>query len=322
MKAKVSIIVPIYNVERYINRCIDSIINQTYKNIEIILVDDESPDNCGKICDNYAKKNEKIKTYHKKNGGLSDARNYGLKFATGKYIAYVDSDDWIEPNMIEILVNNLEKSQADIAMCGTKVVNEDSIFYNKWYDEDKILNKNEGLTALLENRIITSHAWNKIYKKEIIQKVPWPKGRLYEDIHIMHKIFKLCKKIAISKEYLYNYYQRDNSICNNKILLNEFEYVDAFLERYVDMKDDSIVYKKICYTQMGIAISNFFMRNSFSKDDKNKYKEKLKEYLKMLKKVQLFSNKYLSMKEILTVIFVLIFKTYSNRIYLFFKNNK
>lgn len=319
MKVKVSIIVPVYKVEKYLNRCVDSIINQTYKNIEIILVDDESPDNCGKMCEKYAKKDQRIKTYHKKNGGLSDARNYGLKYAKGEYIAYVDSDDYIEPKMIEILVNAIEKNNADIAMCGTKVVGDYSTYNNKWFDNDLVLNKEEALKALLENRIITSHAWNKLYRKEIIKKYPWPKGRLYEDIRIMHNVFKSCQKIAICKEYLYDYYQREDSICNNKNLANEFEYVDAFITRYEDIKNDSKEYEEICYAQACIAISNFLMRNNLSKEDKNKYASTINAYLQMLKKIKVWKNKNLGKKEKLIIKFTLLFKTNSNKIYLLLK---
>ena len=114
----ISVIVPVYKVEQYLPQCIESIINQTYRNLEIILIDDGSPDNCGKICEEYAQKDKRIKVFHKKNGGLSDARNYGIARASGEYLAFVDSDDWIEPDMYEVLVNWIEDHQTDIVSCG------------------------------------------------------------------------------------------------------------------------------------------------------------------------------------------------------------
>ena len=127
----ISIIVPIYNVEKYLKKCIDSIINQTYKNLEIILVDDGSPDNCGKICDEYAKKDNRIKVIHKENGGVSSARNVGVENATGEYIGFVDSDDYIEKDMYEVLINNLKKENADISIISNYEVYKNKIIENK-----------------------------------------------------------------------------------------------------------------------------------------------------------------------------------------------
>ena len=144
--SKISIIVPIYNVEKYLRKCIDSILNQSYDNLQIILVDDGSPDNCPKICDEYLNKDNRIQVIHKSNGGLSSARNAGIKVANGKYIAFIDSDDYIELNMIEKLVNAIEKSNADLCICGIRWVNKDGTLFTKVakspiknivYDDDK-----------------------------------------------------------------------------------------------------------------------------------------------------------------------------------------
>ncbi len=317
----VSVIVPIYKVEKYLEKCINSIISQTYKNIEIILVDDGSPDNCGKICDNYAKKDKRIKTFHKKNGGLSDARNYGLKKSIGEYILFVDSDDWIDPEMVEILVNSLEKNNTDISICGIKLIKNNDVEYLKWFKEDTILQKEEALKMLLENKVITNHAWNKLYRKEIIEKTPFPKGKLYEDARIMHNVFLNCNSVSITKEYLYNYLIRDTSISGVNKIENNLDYIDAFIKRYEDMKDISQEYKEICYYQICNIIGIVFTNYVFTEEDKNIYKEKLESYMTYIKKGSKSIKKYADKKEKLRILFVKIFKYNAAKIKVALKEN-
>lgn len=322
MEKLVSIIIPVYNVEKYLNRCVDSVINQTYKNIEVLLIDDGSSDSCGKMCDDYAKENKNIKSFHKKNGGLSDARNYGLKKAQGQYIYFLDSDDWIEPKTIEILVKKIESDKADIAVGGIKTVGDFSSYENLWYNQDLVLSKDEALNDLLENKYMASHACNKLFTKELISKHPFPKGKIYEDIRIMHNIFLDCEKITITKEYLYNYYQREESISNNHNLKKDFEYIEAFSERYNDIKKIANNYADLCYYQIGYAIANVFLHNSFEKEDKENYKEEISKCLIFLKskKIKQLMKKYGDKKQNYYIKFVKIFKTKSRKIYLFVKS--
>lgn len=322
MEKLVSVIVPIYKVEKYLEKCLDSIIKQTYKNTEIILVDDGSPDKCGEICDTYINKDNRIKVFHKKNGGLSDARNYGLKKSIGEYILFVDSDDSIEPKMIETLVNTLEKNKSDISMCGFKIIQNDTSKHNQWFDQDTVLSKEEALKLLLENRIITSHAWNKLYKRNIIEKFPFPEGKLYEDVRIMHKVFMSCNSIAITKEYLYNYFLHSTSIVVVDKIANKFEYIDAFIQRYEEMKDISKEYQEICYCQICCVIAVVFTTRIFSDEEKKKYKEKLEEYLMYLKNGKISIKKFASKKEKLKIMFVKIFKYNSAKKYLFLRKIK
>ena len=321
MEKLVSIIVPVYKVEKYLRRCIDSVLNQTYKNIEVILVDDGSPDKCGKICDEYAKDNKRVKVFHKKNGGLSDARNYGLKKAQGQYIYFLDSDDWIETNTIAILAEKIIKTKADIAVGGIKTVGDYSSYNNLWYDKDLILNHDEAIQALLENKFMASHACNKLFKREVIKKFSFPKGLLYEDIYIMHKIFLHCEKVAITKEYLYDYYQREDSISNQHSIKNDFEYINAFAQRYQDMKDISSIYDEICYYQLGYAIANTFLHNCFTKTDRKIYKMEINKCLAFLKskKLKKIMQKKNNQKQNMYIKFVQIFKIHSRKTYLLLK---
>ncbi len=218
----VSVIVPIYKVEAYLEKCIKSIQNQTYTDLEIILVDDGSPDRCGAICDRYAEEDARIKVIHKENGGLSDARNKGLDIAAGEYILFVDSDDYIHPQMVEMLLEQLQTTDADIAVCRFKQVqeNEEVRF------EDFISGRTEGTSvkelevfegqAIVENlqykNLLTVVAWNKLYKAELFEKLRYPKGRIHEDEFLIHHILHLCKKTVYIETELYYYLQRTGSI--------------------------------------------------------------------------------------------------------------
>ena len=210
MDKLISVIVPIYNVENYLVRCIESIINQTYSNLEIILVDDGSPDKCSIICDEYAKKDSRIKVIHKKNGGLSDARNAGLDIATGEYIGFVDSDDYIDKNMYKEMINELIEKNADIVSCAIN---------NIYSDRTEIINIDEeiydaelALKNLILGKNINQTVWNKLYKKEVIGNILFEKGKINEDEFWTYRILANSKKIITLNKPLYSYLHRASSI--------------------------------------------------------------------------------------------------------------
>ncbi len=209
----ISVIVPVYNVEKYLARCIDSILVQTYKNIEILLIDDGALDNSGNICDEYEKKDMRVKVIHKKNGGLSDARNCGIENATGDFLSFIDSDDWIEPEFLETLYNSLKENNADISVVGI----------NKFYDDGRVVEEicppvgcvddTTQRCMLLERYMVYSVvAWNKLYKKEMFDEIRYPKGYIHEDEYVAHKLMYKAERVCFSDRPLYNYYQRTNSI--------------------------------------------------------------------------------------------------------------
>lgn len=214
---KISIIVPVYKVEQYLERCVNSLTNQTYKNIEIILVDDGSPDQCPQMCDNYANSDSRIKVIHKKNGGLSDARNAGLDAATGEYIAFVDSDDWVEPDFIEQLYVNAKKEDADISIIGCTLVWDDG--RKKTVSKDKgyyVFDQEKAIREMLAQRKFGCMVCQKMYRKQIFDTVRFPVGKLYEDVAVSMPTFLKAKKVVVSGNYGYNYYQRNDSIVNSK----------------------------------------------------------------------------------------------------------
>lgn len=211
----ISVIVPVYNVEKYLNRCVDSIVNQTYKNLEIILVDDGSLDNCGKMCDEYAEKDSRIKVIHKQNGGLSDARNVGTSAAKGKYLTYIDSDDFVTKDYCEFLYNNIKKSEADISICKHYIMFEDGSKINTGTSKKYLMNKEEAFMKLLYSDDLDVSAWAKLYKRDIMENIFFPKDRLYEDSATTYKLIDKCKRIVFESEPKYIYAVRKNSITTN-----------------------------------------------------------------------------------------------------------
>ena len=234
----ISVIVPIYNVEEYLNRCVESLVNQTYKNLEIILVDDGSPDNCPQMCDDWAKKDSRIKVVHKKNGGLSDARNAGLRIATGEYIAFVDSDDWIERCYIEALYRAAADNDAELSACDVRFVpdGEEPESVNCSDDLPKVFNAEEALSQLIKGEGFRAVAWNKLYSREILENEFFEVGKYHEDEFFTYRIIDKCEKLSYVNIPLYNYRQREGSIMqakNDKHL----DALDAGAERLVFLKE-------------------------------------------------------------------------------------
>ena len=214
MEKLISIVLPIYNVEKYIEKCMDSVLNQTYKNIEVILVDDGSPDRCPKICEEYAKKDNRIKVVHKENGGLSDARNAGIKVANGEYITFIDSDDYVDEDYVEFLYNNIEKTNADIAIGAHRVLYDSGKVIEKATHENSVLKPKEVLERILYDDGIDLSAWGKLYKISLFDDIKFPKGRLFEDSATTYMLVDKAKKIAVNSESKYNYIIRKDSISN------------------------------------------------------------------------------------------------------------
>ena len=216
----ISIIVPIYNVEMYIKRCIDSIINQSYQNLEIILVDDGSPDKCGAICDEYAAKDNRVKVIHKQNGGLADARNVGIGISTGEYVMFVDSDDWLETEACEKAINMASKFKADIVVFEMTLV----------YDNGKKIKRNKGIISVSPSRAecmkallykipesgIFNNVCNKMFVRSLFDGIFFPTNKVAEDHGVIYRLIHKANKICVIDECLYNYYQRNGSISHNE----------------------------------------------------------------------------------------------------------
>ena len=229
----ISIIIPVYKVEKYLEKCIESVLKQTYTNLQIILVDDGSPDNCGKICDEYAKKDLRIEVIHKVNGGLSDARNVGIAKTKGKYIGFVDSDYYIKEDMYEILINLIKEYDADVSICNLYDVIDGKEYIRNNENGIQEYSRLEILKEVLLDKNIQSYAWNKLYKKELFDEIKYPIGKKYEDIGTTFYVFEKCNKIVVTSKPEYYYLKRSDSLVNNVTESTVLDYTDIIIQRYL-----------------------------------------------------------------------------------------
>ena len=232
---KISIIIPVYNTEKYLKQCIESVINQSYQNMEIILVDDGSTDSSGDICERFEKEDTRIIVFHQNNKGLSAARNKGLKHAKGEYILFLDSDDYISKNMLEKLCNCLEDTKSDMAMCGIQYIDSEGreIREKRSYKfEKKILTEDDFWKIYIKGgHTECVVAWNKLYTRTALKNIQYPIGKVREDEFVIHKIVNNCKRIATTPERLIYYRQSESSIMANKTQKRELDYVEACYDR-------------------------------------------------------------------------------------------
>lgn len=224
-KELVSIVVPVYNVEKYLKKCVESIINQTYKNLEIVLVDDGSTDNSGKICDDYSISDERVKVIHKQNGGLSDARNVGIDNSTGKYITFVDSDDTIENDYVEYLYSLLKKYKTKLSICNYNVISKDKIIPYIIEEKEMKMNKICALKELLCERLFSVSSCAKLYDIKLFKNVRFPVGKLCEDNGTTYKLIEKCDCISYGSKSKYNYYKRENSIMTSNFNERKFDLI-------------------------------------------------------------------------------------------------
>lgn len=281
---KVSVIVPIYNVEKYLPRCIESLINQTFKDIELILINDGSPDNCGRICDEYALMDNRLKVFHKNNGGLSDARNYGLKESNGEYIMFIDSDDWCEPMMIENLYNRVILDSSDLVIFGYFIDYTKNNFSlerrledNNYYS-DNIQISNAILK--LDQRGMFNCVWNKFYKKQIIKGINLDfevDGMPGEDLLFNSIYFRNIKAISFIDNTYYHYMRQDEDTLVSKYSPNLYKQIQRFNNARKDLYDFYEMYSSeytVCYANTFIAYISSCIPNIFRENCEMSIKEK------------------------------------------------
>lgn len=278
-KKLVSVIIPAYNIEKYIGRCLDSVLSQIYENLEIIIVDDGSSDGTGNILDDYEKRDSRIKVIHKENGGVSSARNKGLDMAVGDYIGFVDGDDIIAPEMYETLVKLLEEEDADIAHCGYQMVFPDRVDYYYNTGKRKVQTTKEGLKDLLLGEIIEPGLVNKLYKKSVIKNHRLDETvKINEDLLMNYQVFKDSKKSVYYDITPYSYMIRKSSATASNALSIKREDSLRVLKQIEDNCTDeelkAIAYRRYIYLLMVICRDNV--------EDK-KYGEYQKKQRKQLK---------------------------------------
>ncbi|MFA7127357.1 MAG: glycosyltransferase [Bacilli bacterium] len=293
-----SIIVPVYNVEKYIHQCIDSILAQTFTDYELILVDDGSPDRCGKICDDYAKKDNRIVVLHKNNGGVSDARNAGLNVARGEYIGFIDGDDYITHDMYEKLLYACIDNNADMSTCGRHNVYENKITPRFSFEGSLVWSSKEAMERLLTRDNIGSSVCDKLFNRKLFEKMRFPLDQYYEDIIIMPQLLFVANKIVHIGESKYYYNRRPDSFTKETFTAKRMHLLDAYqevlefvVEKYPDLQPQAqgLYYSKVL----------FLLHMMQSKETKIQFRS---EY-KMVKQLVLsnvwpmISNKYLSGKD-------------------------
>lgn len=242
MKPLVSVIVPVYKVEDCLIRCLDSLCRQTLRDIEIILVDDASPDRCGAICDEYAARDSRIRVFHIEHSGLSGARNFGIRKALdidSKYIAFVDSDDWLEKDMYEVLVDTIEKSKSDVAICAFyyeyRKKRIKSMAIDKQFNNRLDIIKAQMKEAYVDEDVV----WNKLFKKECFAVARFPQGRVFEEHSTLYRIFSETDAVITISQPLYHYWVREGSISQTHSIQNLVDFWIAYKERYEFFKGDN-----------------------------------------------------------------------------------
>ena len=282
-KNTVSIIVPVYNTEKYLKRCVDSILAQTYTDIEVLLIDDGSTDNSGKICDEFAMLDDRVKTIHKQNGGVSDARNNGISHASGKRICFVDSDDMISPRYVEVLKELADKSGCPIAQCDCLRFSECSEIPTESF---------EGLNSYIIDSISVANnmslsviVWNKIYDIKLFDNFLFPVGRIHEDLATTYKLIEKSGKICITDAKLYYYYVNPSGITGSKIKINKLDLIKAYLEQYDYFSRDER-YKTARFKAANNIVATFAYLSACPEDRYEDYAEFIKELNIMYREVR------------------------------------
>lgn len=222
----VSIILPIFNVESYLPKCMDTLLSQTYQNIELLLVDDGSAISCSKLCDNYSRVDSRIRVFHKENGGLSDARNFGMNYAEGDYIIFVDPDDYVDADYVEYLINLIKKYDCKMSICQYRRKRGNGVIENPRYVKEKVLSTTESLENLLYRKGIEQSAYAKCYHKSLFKNIKYPKGKIYEDIGTTYALILQCDRIAVGSECKYTYIFHENSIMNEIFNKRQFDMIE------------------------------------------------------------------------------------------------
>lgn len=305
---KLSVIVPVYNVEKYLEKCIDSILRQTFTEFELILVNDGSTDKSGLICEEYVKLDKRVKVIHKNNGGLSSARNAGLDIANGEYIGFIDSDDYIDPNMLNQMYITAKNYNADIVSCRFLRINENEqedikVLQStevRVYDSYKALE--EYLSYKDENlKDIHTVVWNKIYKRHLFNNIKFPEGKIFEDGYVTYRLIHEANQIAVLNNIYYYYVQRSNSIMKK---INPIQLLNTY-------DDWCLIYRFLMLNYPNLAslaanryikkcINLYIQLNSFeiSEKDRKRYKVKIekdlnKDYTSLMKMKVGLKNKFI-----------------------------
>lgn len=284
MEPLISIIVPVYNVEAYLERCVDSLRNQTYRNLELILVDDGSPDRCPGICDSLAEADDRIRVIHQENAGLSGARNTGINAAKGEYLAFVDSDDYVAENFIEALYTVIQESGCAVSQCRFSYVRGESLKADvcpkggwKEYRDEELMAQLYGPEEEATYFVV---AWNKLYKRELFEQIRYPQGRIHEDEATTYRLFHEGKSLAFLDSALYGYYTENTGSITAVFSRKRLQWLQAHEERIEFFQKNG--YEKLlpaAYRKLCDVCITFYYRCTENVEDGKAIQMELKEQL-------------------------------------------
>lgn len=273
----VSIIVPVYKVEPYLCRCLDSIVGQTYRDLEIILVDDGSPDNCGAICDEYAARDKRLRVIHKENGGVASARNAGLDIATGDYIGWVDSDDWVEPDMFQTMLTAAETHKADIVICGRIESYPDHSISVGWR-KTEVLDQKQAMAQMVEDDVVKSYLWDKLWQRRLFEGIRFSDLEVYEDMAVMVPLFSRAERVACVPDALYHYEHRETSLSTDPPLKNRMDFYAVIERRREELeKEFPALAQRLETTQILSAVGIWPACGGCTKEERQVYLPQLQE---------------------------------------------
>lgn len=318
---KLSIIVPVYKVEEFLDRCIESILAQTFNDYELILVDDGSPDRCGEMCENWAKRDNRIRVIHKENGGLSDARNAGIDVAVGEYIGFVDSDDYIKLDMFEVLKKNLEENDADISMCGYMDVYANGVRKENSDRTVYVWNQNEAIYQIMLGKALSVHAWVKLYKRKLFHNVRYPKGKISEDAYVIMDILDQVDTAVFTPYSAYCYVHRAESINTSKYKKIDLTRIEAHWKNYRYICKKKPQYKRLAYERYLGAVA--FVAGKMALSGMREDHEECRKIFSVLRKniSWIIRGEYFSPKRKLAIILMLISKKiYADLYRILFRN--
>ncbi len=278
---KISIILPVYNSEKYLEKCLNSVIKQTYENFELIIVNDGSTDKSQHIINKFSKADKRIKTYRIKNHGQSYARNYAFRHVTGDFITFIDSDDYYSKDFLKQMLNNIIKYNADVAVCNFyKIINNKrSIYYKK---NNKIIEfKDNLLDVLFQQKYFQTHMWNKLYKVQLFESVRFPEDRIYEDLYVNFKIFKKANKIIFDSTPLYNYVYNPTSSLNQKFNIKKLDFLYVCSQIEQELIKDGIKTNGICQLKRYLYICTC---NLLAQQNKSEFQNDFENMRKFLRK--------------------------------------
>jgi len=283
MEPLISIIVPVYKVEAYLARCVESLLIQTYRNLEILLVDDGSSDNCPAICDEYAKRDARVRVFHQANAGLSGARNTGIDAARGEYLAFVDSDDYVAKDFIRTLYELLRDTDSAISQCRFSYVQGESL--NSGKSRDYRIYRGESLMEQLygpeEEATCFVVAWNKLYRRELFGQIRYPAGRIHEDEATTYRLFHAGKKLVFTERALYGYYTDNRGSITAVFSRKRLQWLTAHEERVVFLKENG--YEKLlpqAYQKLCNACITFYFRCTDQVEEKTELQKELMDHLR------------------------------------------